>query len=204
MVEGPVVAGVAVLPLFWYALVMGITPGPNNLMLAASGMNFGLRRSLPHILGVLLGFTALATGAALGLGAIYLAAPDLQRLSRYLGAAFLLYFAWRISQAGRAEAAVPRAPFRFHEAALFQVINPKGWLYAISSASAFLSSEGLPAVAVLTATAALVTVISTLTWTCFGTVLARFITSPQRRKAMNWRFAASLLALIPLIVGDPT
>ena len=125
MVEGPVVAGVAVLPLFWYALVMGITPGPNNLMLAASGMNFGLRRSLPHILGVLLGFTALATGAALGLGAIYLAAPDLQRLSRYLGAAFLLYFAWRIAQAGRAEAAVPRAPFRFHEAALFQVINPK-------------------------------------------------------------------------------
>ena len=73
MVEGPVVAGVAVLPLFWYALVMGITPGPNNLMLAASGMNFGLRRSLPHILGVLLGFTTLATVAALGLGALYLA-----------------------------------------------------------------------------------------------------------------------------------
>src|SRR5210317_2167055 len=113
MVEGPVVAGVAVLPLFWYALVMGITPGPNNLMLAASGMNFGLRRSLPHILGVLLGFTTLATVAALGLGALYLAAPKLQLVSRYLGAAFLLYFAWRLAQAGRAETEAPSAPFRF-------------------------------------------------------------------------------------------
>ena len=117
---------------------------PPSRLSSASGMNFGLRRSLPHILGVLLGFTALATGAALGLGAIYLAAPDLQRLSRYLGAAFLLYFAWRIAQAGRAEAAVPRAPFRFHEAALFQVINPKGWLYAISSASAVKCSGPTP------------------------------------------------------------
>jgi len=204
MVEGPVVAGVAVLPLFWYALVMGITPGPNNLMLAASGMNFGLRRSLPHILGVLLGFTTLATVAALGLGALYLAAPKLQLMSRYLGAAFLLYFAWRLAQAGRTEAASPSAPFRFHEAALFQLINPKGWLYAISSASAFLSSEGLGAVAVLTVTAAIVTVISTLTWTCFGTVLARLVTSPARRQRVNWLFAASLVALIPLIVGDPT
>ena len=204
MIEGPVVAGVAVLPLFWYALVMGITPGPNNLMLAASGMNFGLRRSLPHILGVLLGFTTLATVAALGLGALYLAAPKLQVVSRYLGAAFLLYFAWRLAQAGSSDQSGRSTPLRFHEAALFQVINPKGWLYAISSASAFLSSEGLAAVAVLTVTAAVVTVISTVTWTCFGTVLARLITSPRVRQRVNWLFAASLLALIPLIVGDPS
>jgi threonine/homoserine/homoserine lactone efflux protein len=125
-------------------------------------------------------------------------------VSRFLGAAFLLYFAWRIARAGGAEAAAPSAPFRFHEAALFQLINPKGWLYAISSATAFLSSEGLRAVAVLTTTAASVTVISTLTWTCFGTVLARLITSPARRQRVNWLFAASLIALIPLIVGDPT
>jgi threonine/homoserine/homoserine lactone efflux protein len=196
-----IIAGVPVGPLLWYCFVMGMTPGPNNLMLAASGMNFGMRRTLPHMLGVFTGFSALVFCAGLGIGQLYAAAPGFQTGLRWVGAAFLVYLAWRIAAATRAEHPEDARPLRFLEAAAFQLANPKAWLFAITSAASFLSDEGLPAVLVLTAAGMAITVLSTTTWTLFGTALARLIHGERMHRVMNAAFALSLLALVPVILA---
>ena len=197
----PTVAGVAVVPLLWYCLVMGLTPGPNNLMLAASGMNFGVRRTLPHILGVLLGFTLLVFAAGLGVGTLYDRVPGLRSTLPWLGSACLVYLAWRIAGASRAEHPEDARPLRLVEAATFQVVNPKAWVFCVTAATTFLGGgKGLAAVLVLTLCAMVVTVLSTTTWTLFGTVLARIIHDERIQKQVNLAFAVALLATIPLIL----
>ncbi|MDZ7826835.1 MAG: LysE family translocator [Gammaproteobacteria bacterium] len=195
------IAGVALAPLAWYCLLMGLTPGPNNLMLAASGMNFGWRRTLPHIGGVFCGFSALVFAAGLGIGSLYARLPELQATLRWAGAAALVYLAWRIASASRAEHPEDARPLRFVEALLFQFANPKGWVFAITAATSFLSGGGLAATAVLTGAAMCVTLISTTTWTLFGTALARLIESERARRVINLGFALGLLATVPLILA---
>jgi threonine/homoserine/homoserine lactone efflux protein len=196
------VAGVSVLPLIWYCLVMGMTPGPNNLMLAASGMNFGLRRTLPHIVGVFVGFSVLVFCTGLGIGRLYEALPALQTALRWLGAGFLLYLAWRIAGASRTEHPEDARPLRFVEAATFQVVNPKAWIFSITAATGFLTGGGLAAAAVLTAAAMVVTILSTTTWTLFGTALARLIHSERTHRIVNALFAIGLVATVPMILLD--
>jgi len=131
-----------------FALVSSITPGPNNLMLMASGANFGLRRTLPHMIGVLTGFAVLAFAAGIGIGALYATMPGLRTALRWIGSAALVYLAWRIASAGRAEHPEDAKPLRLLEAAAFQFANPKGWLFAITAAAAFLSEGGARGAAV--------------------------------------------------------
>lgn len=197
------VAGVAVLPLAWYAFVMGITPGPNNLMLAASGMNFGLRRTLPHIAGVFVGFSALIVFAGAGIGTLYAQLPLAQDVLRVLGAGFLAWLAWQIARAEGGDGAAEDArPLRFVEAAAFQFMNPKGWTFALTASAGFLREPGLAAVSVLTLTGMATTLLSTTTWTLFGAGLARWIGDATVRRRLNWFFAAALLATIPLLLFD--
>ncbi|HSG89211.1 MAG TPA: LysE family translocator [Pseudomonadales bacterium] len=196
------IAGVAVGPLAWYCLVMGMTPGPNNLMLAASGMNFGLRRTLPHMAGVFVGFGVLVFAAGLGIGTLYANAPWLQGLLRWVGAGFLAYLAWRIAGAARAEHHADARPLAFVEAASFQFVNPKGWIFAITSATGFLSGGGLLGAIVLTSAALLMTVLSTTTWTLFGTVLAQLVRSERAHRVVSAAFALALLATVPMILFD--
>lgn len=196
------IAGVSILPLIWYCLVMGMTPGPNNLMLAASGMNFGLRRTLPHICGVFVGFSVLVFCTGLGIGRLYESVPMLQSVLRWVGAGFLLYLAWRIAGASRAEHPEDARPLRFVEAATFQVVNPKAWIFSITAATGFLSGGGLAATTVLTLAAMGVTVLSTTTWTLFGTALARIIERERTHRIINALFAAGLVATVPLILLD--
>lgn len=202
MPETYTIAGVALLPLLWYCLVMGMTPGPNNLMLAASGMNFGLRRTLPHIGGVLAGFVALVFLCALGIGTLYSEVPALQAALRWVGAGLLLYLAWRIASASRIEHPEDARPLLFLEACAFQFANPKGWVFSITAATAFLSADGerLPGAIVLSIAAALITVLSTLSWTLFGTLLARIIHSERRQRIVNLLFALALAAIVPMIL----
>lgn len=202
MGEATTIAGVAIAPLAWYCLVMGMTPGPNNLMLAASGMNFGWRRTLPHMAGVLAGFCTLIFLAGLGVGVLYETLPALQTVLRWCGAFFLVYLAWRIAGASRTEHPADARPLRFVEAAAFQFANPKAWVFSITAAAGFLDGSGLSGALVLAFAGLCITVLSTTTWTLFGAGLARWIASERIQRRVNLAFAAALLATIPLILLD--
>jgi threonine/homoserine/homoserine lactone efflux protein len=109
-----------------FAVVAAFTPGPNNLLLAASGANFGIRRTIPHLLGVMCGFPLLVLAVGLGLGSVFQRHPDVHTVLKFVGATFLIYLAWRIATAGStATDTGPGRPLTFLQAALFQWVNPK-------------------------------------------------------------------------------
>ena len=119
-------------PLALFALVSSITPGPNNVMLATSGLNFGFRRTIPHLLGVSIGFTLMVFLVGVGLGSVFQQVPALYTVLKYAGAAYLLYLAWKIANAGEMKDGVSRArPMTFLQAAAFQWVNPKAWVMAV-------------------------------------------------------------------------
>src|SRR5450631_3128958 len=119
--------------LILFAFVAGVTPGPNNMMLMASGVNFGLRRTLPHFLGVCLGFPAMVALVGFGLNAIFSRFPNFLTALRYVSVAYLVWLAWKIANSGPVhEADATKKPLGFAGAAAFQWVNPKGWVMAVS------------------------------------------------------------------------
>lgn len=116
-----------VLPPAYFYIVASITPGPNNVMLAVSGMNFGYRRSIPHLLGIASGFGLLIALCAVGVGALYETFPAIRIVLRVVGAGYLIYLAYRIATAGGTEVSGEGKPLRWHEALTFQFVNPKAW-----------------------------------------------------------------------------
>ncbi|MCI1230156.1 MAG: LysE family translocator, partial [Kerstersia gyiorum] len=120
------------LALFMFA--SSITPGPNNVMLAASGLNFGFRRSIPHMLGISLGMMSMLILVGAGMGSVFLRFPWFYDVLRYAGAAYLLYLAWRIATAGGMDDADQRGrPMTLLEALLFQWVNPKAWIMVVGA-----------------------------------------------------------------------
>ena len=120
-------------PLLWallgFTFATSVTPGPNNAMLTASGANFGFRRAVPHMLGIILGFPAMVLAIGLGLGAVFTALPWLHLALKYIGAAYMLYLAWRIATAERGKGAAATKPISFFEAAGFNgsIQKPGSW-----------------------------------------------------------------------------
>jgi len=189
-------------PLAWYMFVMAATPGPNNAMLAASGMNFGLRATAPHILGVACGWLLLLALCALGLGVLFQQLPHAELALGVLGAGYLAYLAWRIANAGAPTAAAGARPMSFLEAFGFQFVNPKGWVMAIFAgtlAPSFDMAYGATVVVVLVG--AFVGVPSMSAWVCFGAALARLFRNDRIRRWINWVLAALLLLTIPFMFG---
>ena len=186
-----------------FASVSAFTPGPNNIMLAASGANFGLRASLPHILGVSVGFISLVIAAGFGLARLFAAFPNLYDVMKIVSFIFLIYLAWRIGSAGRAQSQQPNKPLQFWQAAMFQLVNPKGVSVIISSVTAYTSSATTVAseVFVLFVVFSFVTVGSTITWTLFGLVIGQVLHTPKRLQLFNITMASLLLiSLIPVII----
>jgi threonine/homoserine/homoserine lactone efflux protein len=181
-------------PVVIFAFATSITPGPNNIMLAASGVNFGFARTVPHLLGVSAGFAVLAALCALGLGAFILAMPAAHLVLKGLGSAYLLYFAWQlraISLDGRA--ADGAAPMSFSAAALFQFANPKAWVMAVTGAAAFMpASQPLASAALLlSAVFAGVNLPCIALWAALGAWLRRYLTDVLWRRVLS----ATLVAL---------
>src|SRR3954468_20974623 len=118
-----------IIPLFLYAFVTSITPGPNNFMLLASGVNFGFWRTVPHMLGISVGFASLLIGVGCGLGAMLVAFPALHTSLKIAGGAYLLYLSWRIasSRSLATDGEAGARPMTLIESAAFQWINPKAW-----------------------------------------------------------------------------
>lgn len=182
-----------------YAFVTSITPGPNNFMLLASGVNFGFVRTIPHMLGIGAGFFSLLLGVGLGLGAVLTAVPALHLVLKVAGGAYLLYLAWRIamSRSLGKEGANSGRPMTFLEAAAFQWINPKAWVMAITAMAVYTNPERPFLSVLLIALAfAAVNVPSVSTWAGFGMALRGFLADPVRLKWFNVAMGVMLAATL--------
>ena len=192
------------LPFFWFLLISGLTTGPNNLMLMASGIRFGYYRTLRHIAGIVTGFLLLTLIAALGVGEVYQAYPLAQLTLKVLGSAYLLYLAWRIfSSAGLSHDQMHQQrehPIGFIESAGFQFINPKGILFAVSAIN-LLPTDVTQAERLLMTVLAVIPValISTHTWTLFGTLIAKLFTDDRSRRLINTFLALLLVLIVPVM-----
>lgn len=201
----------------WFALALlalsgGLTPGPNNLILLNTGVRFGLRRSLPAMLGVSLGHAFLLFCAGSGLTQLITHLPVLHTALKLVGIAYLLYLAWKIATA---PPLLPQTlestdvsqqintlqPPTFLQMALFQWANPKGILMALMVTATYLPAQSSQITLILmTGLFCMTNGISVLTWTAFGTLMRRWLATPQRVQRFNWIMASLLaLSLIPLL-----
>ena len=187
--------------LMAFAFVTSVTPGPNNLMLMASGANFGLRRTAPHALGVALGFVAMAAATGLGLGAALQAAPRAEVVLKAAAALYMLWLAWRIAHAAAPQArAAGGRPLTFLQAAAFQWVNPKAWAMALGAMSLYAADGAVASVLVVATVFGAVNLPSVGVWAALGTQLRRLLTNPRRLRAFNWTMAALLIAsLYPVL-----
>ena len=190
-----------------FAFVSSITPGPNNTMLLASGVNFGFARSLPHMAGVTLGFCLMILLMGLGLGGVFTRFPLLYTVLRYVGGAYLLYLAWKIfrsqpaAPADAPDAAVAK-PMGFMAAAAFQWVNPKAWVMALGSVTTYLPAQHSRwQLLALVGLMGLINMPSTGSWALFGSSMRRYLQQPNFLRIFNTLAALALVAsLYPLLI----
>ena len=191
------------LPVTLFGISGAFTPGPNNIMLTASGVNFGFRRTVPHIMGIAFGFAFMNMAVGIGLGGVFEAYPQIHLALKYVSAAYLLFLAYKIAIAGEAKSGRVRAnPLTFFQAAAFQWVNPKAWAVVVSAVSAFTTVGGnlFAEVLFMSVVFLIVTFPSASSWTFFGTVIARFLHNPKRLRVFNVAMAGLLVAsLIPVL-----
>lgn len=189
-----------------FAFASSITPGPNNMMLMASGANFGLRRTLPHWAGVAGGFSTLLLACGFGLGGLFTAVPILHEVLRWAGAAYLVYLAVKIgtskslSSAKSGEAA--SRPMTFRGAFAFQAVNVKAWAMALGAVTTYIPAQGYVGnLLIATAVFVLINIPCVGLWLGCGVALKRFLDRPAILRAFNITMAVLLIAsLYPLFL----
>lgn len=186
-----------------FAIVTSVTPGPNTLMLLASGVNFGFRRTLPAMFGVVIGFVVLLLAVGAGLGSLLTAWPTLYTVLKIGGAVYLLYLAWRIATSGPLsdDGEGQGQPLGFIGAAGFQWVNPKGWVMAITAMATYTSAtEYWPSMVLIAALFGLVGLPAMALWAGLGIVLRRWLSEPRRLRVFNVAMAILLVvSLWPLL-----
>lgn len=185
-----------------FAFVMAFTPGPNNIMLTASGVNFGFARSLPHIFGIEIGFVALLAACGLGLGLLFTAYPAAQTVLKVAGALYMLWLAWKVATAaGTGEVGTVPKPLTFTQAFVFQWINPKAVVACLGAIALFIRPESAQVdLLLLLLVFALATILATMTWAGFGAALSKFLHDPRYARVFNIAMALLLVASIaPMI-----
>ena len=191
--------------LLMFCLVTGITPGPNNIMLLSSGLNYGLRATVPHLTGVAIGFSVMVALVGLGIGQVLAMVPGLYSVLKVVGAAYLLYLAWGIATAGSVDAGGPARgrPLSFLEAALFQWVNPKGWIMAVGSVTTYAGIAAFPVnVGVIALVFGAIGIFASGIWVVFGDLLKRWLGDPRRVRVFNLVMAAGLVASLWPVVSD--
>lgn len=196
----------AMIPVALFAFATIGTPGPNNVMLTASGARYGYCRTLGHIAGILGGSAVLYMGVAFGLGTLFQQYAAVQYSLRALGAGYLLYLAWRIASAPppRLEASDDARPLSFIEAAAFQFANPKLWVMGLTLTASFLPEHGplFANVLVLTAIMMIVGVPCLSFWTVFGSVIGRTLQTPRAWRIFNIVMGTLTAACVGFIIFD--
>ena len=188
---------------FIFAFVTSITPGPNNVMLTATGANVGIRRGLPHMFGVSVGFAVMIFLVAAGLGSVLLDSPKAMQVLRVLGILVLFWLSWKIATAGRPGAAGRERPIGFFEAAAFQWVNPKAWLICASAVGSFLSTDGSGALLQALQFAAIFVVAGLpcmAVWLGFGAAMQRVLRTDRALRTFNTAMGALLAGTAVLLV----
>ena len=195
----------ALMALALFALVSSITPGPNNVMLLTSGVNFGFRATLPHMLGISIGFAVMVLGIGVGLAGLFTVFPWLYSLLKWAGAAYLLYLAWKIANAGPPEssgqAVKNGGPMSFLGAAAFQWVNPKAWVMSLGALSTYVPATGSVLVVALAAlVCAMINFPSIGVWALFGAKLRHLLRVERNLRIFNYSMALLLvLSLYPML-----
>ena len=186
--------------LISFAFVTSITPGPNNLLLMASGANFGFRRSVPQMLGINLGFAGLLGVCGLGLGTLMVTYPASKTALKIAAAAYMLWLARKIAHASAPAAGMAAAkPMTLLQSAAFQSVNPKAWAMALGAVTAF-SGGSLTGTLQVFVMFCLINLPCIATWVLAGEALRLLLTNPGRLAAFNWTMAALLiLSLWPVL-----
>ncbi len=190
------------LALLLFAFTTSITPGPNNMMLFASGVNFGFRRTIPHMFGIGAGFLSLLLGVGLGLGALLHMVPAVYTALKFAGGAYLVWIAWKIGTSrSLGEGTSGVKPLSFLGAAAFQWVNPKAWVMAVTAMATYTNPELYMISVLLVGLAfAAVNVPSVSTWAGFGSALREWLSDPARLKWFNITMALLLvLSLWPML-----
>jgi threonine/homoserine/homoserine lactone efflux protein len=182
--------------LVGFAFVSSITPGPNNMMLMASGANFGMRRTVPHALGVAIGFTLMIVLVGIGLVGLFEAWPPLFTILKVVSAVYLLWLAWKIATAAAPDTSKAENgthPMTFLQAALFQWVNPKAWTMALTAITVYAATRSLPAVLGVAAVFGVINLPVVSIWAAMGQYLGRWMENDRQRRAFNWGMAALLV-----------
>lgn len=191
--------------LLVFAFVTSVTPGPNNLMLLASGVNFGFRRTVPHMMGIGIGFFVLLLSVGFGLGAVLETVPSVYIALKFAGGAYMIYLAWKIAVSrsignanvpiGGAADGASGTPMTFLQAAAFQWVNPKAWVMAVTGIATYASHDNyFWMVFVVSSVFALVNLPSVSIWAGFGTLLRNWLSDPVKLKWFNIVMALLLVA----------
>ena len=189
------------LALIGFAFVTSVTPGPNNMMLLASGVNFGVRRTVPHMLGISLGHAVMVFLVGLGLAGVIHAWPPAMVGLKVVSVAYMLWLAWKIAHASApGEGRAAGMPMTFVQAAAFQWVNPKAWAMALGAVSAYAPEGTVSQVALVAGVFALVNLPSVSVWAAAGQVVRAWLAAPARLRAFNWGMAGLLvLSLVPVL-----
>jgi threonine/homoserine/homoserine lactone efflux protein len=189
-----------------YVTAMSVTPGPNNLMLLTSGVNFGFRRTIPHMAGIALGVLTILALVGLGLGQLLISNPRLYTALKIASLIYLAWLAWKIATSGppiAGETNVKAQPLTALEAALFQWVNPKAWAMVVTAATAFTVPENyLQSLLAMGCVFTAVNLPSAAVWITAGTLVRGILEEPGRLRAFNVTMALLLLASSFPIVWD--
>ena len=187
--------------LLGFGFVCTVTPGPNNVLLWASGAAFGVRRSWPHVLGTALGVGLMAILVAAGLGVLVTTIPPLAFAMKVAGSAYLLFLAWRVAGAGALERTTSSRPMGLLQAIAFQLVNPKVWIFAVGAVSTFRPPDVPIAVGSVLVVLVMmaVTIPSSALWVVGGDALDRLIKRPATRRAVSLGLALLVVATVVLV-----
>ncbi|MGP1831975.1 LysE family translocator [Shewanella frigidimarina] len=191
-----------------FAFSAGITPGPNNIMLMTSCVNFGIKRSIPHLMGISLGFPTMILAVGLGLSAIFQAYPFIHIVIKVIGISYLLYLSWLIANSSnKMEGKQVSKPFTFLQAAAFQWVNPKGWIMAVGAIATFTSVQQELNSQVITIASVFLCVAfpCAIVWLGFGVALKRLLKNERQQRIFNITMALLLVAsIIPMMLPPTT
>ena len=191
------------LALFLFVISATITPGPNNIMIMTSSVNFGVKRSLPHLLGICLGFPLMVVVVGMGFSVVFERYPLFHQTIKVLGILYLLYLAWKIAAAPVNQMTEGKSkPMTFMQAAIFQWVNPKAWVMATGAIAAYtsLNADMTWQVLYIALNFLVVAFPSVGIWLLFGLVLKRFLQDPRHQRLFNISMALLLvLSMLPVI-----
>ena len=190
------------LALLGFAFVTSVTPGPNNMMLLASGVNFGLRRTVPHMVGISVGHSVMVFLVGLGVAGVFVAVPWALTALKVAAVGYMLWLAWKIARSGApGEGKAGGRPMTFLQAAAFQWVNPKAWAMALGAVAAYVPAPSVGAYAAVAGVFALVNLPSVAVWAAAGQGLRRWLAGPGRLRVFNWGMAGLLVVSLWPVVG---